>query len=86
MISPSRKSQGMPINVIIIATLALIVLVVLVMFFSGRIGSIGKDLDRCETKQAKCQTSPCGDNQAQVSGKCEDISKPNCCATITVPK
>ena len=38
----SKKAQGMPINVIIIAAISLIVLVVLVAIFTGRIGLFGQ--------------------------------------------
>lgn len=39
---PSKKAQGISINTIIIAAIALIVLVVLVMIFTGRMGMFTK--------------------------------------------
>ena len=39
-----RKAQGISLNVIIIAAIALIVLVVLVAIFTGRLGSFQKEL------------------------------------------
>jgi len=89
MIFQSRKSQGMPINVIIIAALALMVLVILAFFFSGKIGSISGEIDSCEAKQGKCQPNVCGPNQAQITGKCKNKDNKDegyCCATITPAK
>lgn len=41
----SKKAQGMPLNVIIIAVICLIVLVILVVIFSGKTGKFGKGVD-----------------------------------------
>lgn len=41
----TKKAQGMPLNVIIIAVICLIVLVVLVLIFSGKIKGFGKGTD-----------------------------------------
>ncbi|MBU0459515.1 MAG: hypothetical protein KJ771_01795 [Nanoarchaeota archaeon] len=38
LVPPTRRGQGLSLNVIIVAAIALIVLVVLVMVFTGRIG------------------------------------------------
>jgi hypothetical protein len=37
-----KKAQGLPINVIIVAAIALVVLVVIVAIFTGRIGLFGQ--------------------------------------------
>jgi len=42
---PYKKSQGLSVNVIIIAAIALIVLVVLIAVFTGRFGIFSKGLD-----------------------------------------
>ncbi|MBU0614763.1 MAG: hypothetical protein KJ601_01600 [Nanoarchaeota archaeon] len=42
-----KKSQGLSLNVIIVAALALIVLIVLWAIFTGRMGSTSKELQRC---------------------------------------
>ena len=39
-----RRAQGMSINTIIIAALALVVLVILIAVFTGRMGIFGRDL------------------------------------------
>lgn len=41
----TKKGQGLSMNVIIIAALALVVMVVLMAIFTGRIGSFGKGVD-----------------------------------------
>ena len=46
----SRKAQGMSINVIIIAALGLLVLVVLAIIFTGRVGTVVRESDKCAVK------------------------------------
>jgi len=43
----NKKSQGISVNVIIIAAIALIVLVVLIAVFTGRFGLFSKGLNEC---------------------------------------
>ena len=50
----NNKSQGMPINVIIIAALALIVLVVLATLLGGRLKIFSESLQSCAAKQGDC--------------------------------
>jgi len=54
-----KKSQGMSINVIIIAALAIAVLVVLFAVFTGRISLVSKQLDSCTNKGGTCGTTAC---------------------------
>ena len=44
----NKKSQGISLNTIIIAAIALIVLVVLVAIFTGRMGLTVKEIDKCK--------------------------------------
>jgi len=44
----SKKGQGMPMNVIIIAALALLILVILAVIFIGRMGTTTKGVDQCK--------------------------------------
>jgi flagellar basal body-associated protein FliL len=44
----SKKAQGMSMNVIIIAALALLVLVILAIIFIGRMGSTTRGVDQCK--------------------------------------
>jgi len=44
----NTKSQGLSLNVIIIAAIVLIVLVVLWAIFTGRMGYVSKELKRCK--------------------------------------
>jgi len=43
-----KKAQGMPINVIIIAVLALLVLVILALIFTGKISGTITQVDQCK--------------------------------------
>ena len=60
----SKKAQGMSINVIIIAALAIAVLVVLFAVFTGRISLVSKQLDSCSNLGGTCS----------LNDKCNDGS------------
>jgi len=47
------KGQGLSMNVIIVAAIALLVLVVLIAIFSGRMGSFNRDLNE-QTGKLDC--------------------------------
>ena len=49
-----KKGQGMSMNVIIIAALALIVLVVLGVIFMGKTASFRKQTDTCSANAGTC--------------------------------
>ena len=84
----NKKAQGVSINTIIIAAIALIVLVVLVMIFTGRMGIWGQGLDEATSGQACSEfesssgasaswydsTEGCPDTHRQVIGQISDSS------------
>ena len=77
----NRKSQGMPINVIIIAALALIVLFVLITIFTGRVKIFSESLQSCTAKQGQCYPKSCPSNSALVTNT--DCPKDNvCCVQV----
>ncbi len=49
-----KKAQGLSLNVIIIAAMALIVLVVVVSIFLGKAGFFGENTESCEFNGGKC--------------------------------
>ena len=53
----TNKSQGLSINTIIIAAIALVVLVVMIAIFTGKLGNINKNLDSCAAKGGVCATN-----------------------------
>ena len=65
-----KKAQGISLNAIIIATLALLVLVVLAMIFTGRIGIFTKETKNCGTlgNNARCvaDASECAGSDQKV--------------------
>lgn len=52
----NKRGQGISINTIVIAAIALIVLVVLIAIFTGRIGIFGQSVER-ETRGRVCTDS-----------------------------
>jgi len=76
MIKNSRKAQGISINMIIIAVLALIVLIVVVAIFTGRIKIFSGTLESCRAKQGQCESGAiCPENKAQVAAKCPETEE-----------
>ncbi len=80
----AKKSQGLSVNTIIIAALALGVLIVLIVIFTGGIGKTSQNLGSCLTKGGTCQnpdgTCPEGyPITIFVSGDCEKSKTKNLC-------
>ena len=86
-----RKAQGISINVIIIAAIALAVLVVLFAIFTGRIGGFTQGIKETDTCKQKCQSlnmqwgtalnsegSQCASDEQSLGGTYGD-SKFGCC-------
>lgn len=63
----NKKSQGMPLSVIVIAALVLLVLVILAVIFIGRMGGTTTTLNSCESKSGTCV----------VTGTCEGTTLPS---------
>jgi len=91
----SKKAQGISINVIIIAAIALLVLVVLSVIFMGRLGQWGARVAECENKGGRCADigESCGDPGSSVEDyptrfldwECPlvDDQEVDCCVKIT---
>ena len=63
-----KKSQGMPINVVILAVIGLIILIVLVAIFTGRAGIFSKNVGgSCADQGGICSTNgECNNPQYQI--------------------
>ena len=89
-----KKSQGLSINAIILAAIALIVLVVLVAIFTGRIGLFSKGISEvntckglggscltsCDFKDRVIGASDCGRDLTNEGGL-NQVGLPYCCKT-----
>jgi len=81
-----KRAEGLSLNVVIIAILALLVLLVVSLIFTGRLALFNKGIDSC-AGQCVENTQECADldGQPQYTGKCRegggqpDASKPYCC-------
>ena len=69
-----KKAQGLSMNVIIIAAIALIVLVVMVAIFTGRMGNFARETDSCERNKGMCLDA--SDPLACIGTYDSKISKP----------
>jgi hypothetical protein len=80
-----KKAQGISVNVIIIAAIALLVLVVLSVIFIGRMGNWGTNAADCKNKGGTCASgTTCPSGQTQYSGfECTGTDKGKiCCINI----
>jgi len=85
----SKKAQGISINVIIVAAVALLVLVVLSVIFLGRLGIFGSQVGQCENKGGQCldvSGSSCnqesgGDYPTAFSGWGCEFEEDTCCVS-----
>ena len=84
----AKKAQGISLNAIIIAALALLVLVVLAMIFTGRIGIFTTEAKNCATMGGTCvgDTSECVGAEQRIMSKysCPEES-PVCCLRFEQP-
>ncbi len=79
-----KKAQGISINTIIIAAIALIVLVVLIAIFTGRIGIWGQGIDdatnpTCENDDRESKLAQDCDVLDTVFGKFNDVESGYVC-------
>lgn len=80
----NSKSQGISINVVIIAVLALVVLVVLTVIFTDKVKIFSEGLQSCAAKQGQC-VSKCEDGAIVFNTNCpEGGPKENkiCCVAV----
>ena len=86
-----KKAQGMSMNVIIIAALALLVLVVLSVVFIGKTGKWGTDVSKCEVSGGVCvaDLTDCKDQYGAQSAlnpawvcDTDDENKDSCCVPL----
>lgn len=83
----NKKSQGLPINTIIIAVIALAVLIVLLVILTRGIGKTSENLGSCITKGGICADDSklkgtCGGEYPIpfiVSGDCRNTKPKNLC-------
>jgi len=80
----SKKAQGISINTIIIAAIALIVLVVLVMVFTGNIGKWVGGVDSCINKGGECKASCVTETEQEITGTdcSKETTNNKCCIAM----
>ena len=80
----AKKAQGMSMNVIIIAAIALLVLVILSVVFIGRMTTFTDETGGCAGKGGTCYSGGCPSGTTPFrSGTCSDDGEA-CCLPIGV--
>ena len=83
-----KKGQGISINVIIVAAIALLVLVILSVIFIGRIGTFSTAVGECENKGGTCvlssESCPLDFPQKYAEWSCPDVDEESqqCCIKV----
>jgi hypothetical protein len=68
-----RKAQGLSMNVIIVAVLALLVLVILSVIFTSKMRDTRKSIDSCATANGECvPNDPDYYNDPELTTYCKD--------------
>lgn len=84
----NKKSQGLQINLVIVAILGLVVLVVIIAIFTGQIKIFSETLQSCESRQGTCvgsQRTSCLSNEISIKNvKCSEGKLP-CCISVLNP-
>jgi len=76
-----RKAQGLPINTIIIAILAIAVLFVILFVFFRKGGEFTQATSDCVAQGGECVTGGCGENSIRVvTGRCPQ--EQTCCRAL----
>lgn len=79
----NKKAQGISMNVIIIAAIALLVLVILSVIFIGRMGRFGEQTGACSQQGGTCYDGGCPQGTTPYSANCPDEGQ-SCCLPIGV--
>ena len=81
----NKKAQGLSLNMVIMAAIALIILVIIVAIFTGNLGKFGVGVSACSTKSGTCKES-CVDGETAIIAKCpeagQDETLIKCCVTV----
>ncbi|MBR9676957.1 hypothetical protein GOV04_02355 [Candidatus Woesearchaeota archaeon] len=81
-----KKAQGLSMNVIIVAALALIVLVVVTIIFTSNVRNANRGLNACESKGQGATCRPtCEPSEVSVgAADCKDRDEANnfCCLPV----
>jgi hypothetical protein len=80
----NKKAQGMSINMIVVAAIALLVMVILIAIFSSQMGDFGEQKDNCIAQGGAC-TPPqtdrrCASGEVRINAECSGTDI--CCVKL----
>lgn len=84
-----KKAQGLSMNIIVMAAIALLILVILAIIFMGRMGVFGQQVAACKNQGGNCRDA-CVSPEIEygpASAACisADGAKPYCCIPSPTP-
>jgi FtsZ-interacting cell division protein ZipA len=73
----NKKAQGMSMNLIVVAAIALLVLIIVVAIFGSRMGKFAKNSDDCAAQGGSCEDGDADkrctqDGYVKIPAKCSD--------------
>lgn len=78
-----KKAQGLPLNTIVIAAIAVLVLVIVVLFFAGKFGDSNKALEDCSAKGGEFSSSAsCSNGGVPTPTGSDNDAEKYCCIKI----
>ena len=82
MVKRGKKAQGLPIDIIILAAIALLVLVVVIAIFSGQTRRTVLTLGSCNGIGGGCRANQCLPNEAPKRDVKCDTTTDVCCIKV----
>lgn len=85
-----KRAQGLSMNLIVMAAIALLILVVLAIIFMGRMGVFGQQVAACKNQGGNCR-SVCNTDEVEygpASDACDTQTRgetPICCLPSPTP-
>ena len=69
-----KRGAELTLNVIVIAAIVLFVMVILLLIFTGRIGTVNKEIAKCENKGGTCTLGACPPETRELASYTCDLN------------
>lgn len=81
-----KKGQGLSINTIVVAAIAVVILVVIILIFTGKIGVFNQNVNSCKQNGGQCINPADTCTNGRIMGySCGKGSNQKCCLSLDKP-